>query len=663
MSVIVHRSGPEAPTLDATPHHYLKGLVSLRRPRRFVVLDTEAERHQINRDQEVQTFRLAVASHDKTRSDQGHRPSTAWGEFHTPMALWEWVTKRAVVGETLWVFAHNLQYDVLVSDAVARLGALGWKLDDLDAPGRLRTLWWRRGRRRLVLVDTFSLFRLPLDRVAELVGMEKLPMPGAGQREGKWLDYCRRDVEVLRAAVLGLLDFLDDEGLGAFQTTLPAIAWTAYRHRFMTTPPLVHRVPEVLGLERAAYFGGRAEVLQHGELTGGLWEDWDIVMCYPHVAATTALPYHYVGAVENPDWASWETFKQTHAILAEVTVTTNLPLVPSRNPEGVAWSVGTFRTTLWDPELRLLEEHGATIEWRAMHLYRRGHVLQKFAQWTIDKMHGEHPETDPLRLHLIKGMSRMVVGKAGQRSRQLVPANQVAQKVWGEYLHQESRDATPRRMVAVNGVAYEIDTSGEPENALPSLAGYITSVARVWLYNLIKTVGRDNVVYCDTDGIIVNREGADRLEEARARGAMLPMEIKGAYRRVIAWGPQDVELDDTHVIKGLPSKATRTGPDTFELRHFTTWSEAMAAGRLDRVTVTTRTIRYRRLYKRGWLLDDGRVWPLVLAWDGERNRILPWTSTPWCHLGRQLVDPRQAAYLGRDPPPTLLSPPALTAAD
>jgi len=647
--IIVRESAGDVP-LDDVPHHYLRRLTSRRRPRRIICLDTEAARHTTD-DGEVQTFSLAVASHDRTRNDSGHKPSTTWATFTDgPGELWEWITAQVPIRETVWVFAHNLQYDALVSDTVGQLKRLGWTLADVDAPGRLRSMRWHKGGRRMTLVDSWGLFRLPLDQLADLVGMAKLPMPGPGQRDGKWVQYCRRDVEVLRAAVFSLIDFLDDEDLGGFQLTLPALAWGAYRHRFMDTRPLVHRHAPVLALERDAYFGERAEVFAHGEQTGGRWEDWDIQMCYPYVAATTRLPFHYKGEVVQPSEEAYTRMRTTSAVLAEVTVTVARPLVPCRTAEGVSWPVGTFRTTLWDPELDLLREDGATIVWHSIHLYRRGTILQPFAQWCIDRLHGDDPEPDPLRRHLIKGMSRMLVGKLGQRSRRLEAVDVIAEKQWGEWFQTDPETGAVERLVAVDGKAYEIRTDGEVDNALPSMAGYITSAARVLLYNLILTVGRHNVVYCDTDGLILSADGVDRLEDAMHLGQLPPLVLKGSYRRVRAWGPQDIELDATHVIKGVPRSAERDGPDAFTVRHFSTWSEAIASGVLDSVTVTRRRIQLRRVYRRGWMLDDGAVWPLVVQWDGEVNQVLPWTSTPWCRADRTLTDPRQAAELGRSPP-------------
>ncbi|KKK75817.1 hypothetical protein LCGC14_2869900, partial [marine sediment metagenome] len=124
---------------------------------------------------------------------------------------------------------------------------------------------WAKAGRRIRIVDTWTLFRCPLSKLGELVGLEKLPMPAADAGAAAWNTYNRRDVEILLAAVTETIDFLVDEELGSYQDTVASLAWNAYRHRFMNLKPLVHRFADVLKLERQAYFGGRTEVLKHTE--------------------------------------------------------------------------------------------------------------------------------------------------------------------------------------------------------------------------------------------------------------------------------------------------------------------------------------------------------------------------------------------------------------
>ena len=47
--------------------------------------------------------------------------------------------------------------------------------------------------------------------------------------------------------------------------------------------------------------------------------------------------------------------------------------------------------------------------------------------------------------------------------------------------------------------------------AFVRIASYITSLARLNLYNAARKAGVKNVYYCDTDSLYVNDEGMDRL--------------------------------------------------------------------------------------------------------------------------------------------------------
>jgi len=119
--------------VDDVQAHYLRPRTSKRMPRRFICFDTEADRATIATG-EVQTFSRAVASFTLRRADSGHKPATYWSTFDEgPDELWEWIAEKAAVNETLTVFAHNVQYDALLSDAVGNLKALGWTMTALRA--------------------------------------------------------------------------------------------------------------------------------------------------------------------------------------------------------------------------------------------------------------------------------------------------------------------------------------------------------------------------------------------------------------------------------------------------------------------------------------------------------------------------------------------------
>jgi hypothetical protein len=59
--------------------------------------------------------------------------------------------------------------------------------------------------------------------------------------------------------------------------------------------------------------------------------------------------------------------------------------------------------------------------------------------------------------------------------------------------------------------------SGEPYEAMPYLHATICSYARMRLLEIFEAAGRENILYCDTDGVLVTSAGADRLRVHRVQ--------------------------------------------------------------------------------------------------------------------------------------------------
>ena len=49
--------------------------------------------------------------------------------FHTPRSMWEWITEQRIDGRLIVVWAHNLSFDLRVSEALRWLPEFGYALE------------------------------------------------------------------------------------------------------------------------------------------------------------------------------------------------------------------------------------------------------------------------------------------------------------------------------------------------------------------------------------------------------------------------------------------------------------------------------------------------------------------------------------------------------
>src|SRR6185369_10487601 len=162
---------------------------------------------------------LAVAAHDRRRHDQDSWAERTYGDFHSPLELWSWVDARTQARARTVCVAHNLAYDLRLTHALTVLPALGWTLKAIRLDRGQAWCTWRRDGRTLVMIDSMSWVPVALDKLGELVGIAKLPLPGWDDSEAAWEARCRRDVEILAAVMRRLMEWVREDDLGNFKPT------------------------------------------------------------------------------------------------------------------------------------------------------------------------------------------------------------------------------------------------------------------------------------------------------------------------------------------------------------------------------------------------------------------------------------------------------------
>jgi hypothetical protein len=173
-----------------------------------------------------------------------------------------------------------------------------------------------------------------------------------------------------------------------------------------------------------------------------------------------------------------------------------------------------FRTTLCGPELQLAHESGEIKAVHAWAEYKLTPCLQAFMRWS-----NEHKRQSQAHDHdgfaaWAKGIGVALVGKLAARERtwQEMPED-TSGREWGEsYDIDKNGIVTRYRWVA--GLCQKEVVGGWASESVPAVAAFITSHGRVQLLRSIECAKRRNCYYCDTDSLLVSREGYERLQDA-----------------------------------------------------------------------------------------------------------------------------------------------------
>lgn len=592
----------------APPAHYLRHNKTTRVPRNFIYLDSEAYREPKPYG-EVQTFRCAVAAHDRRRHDTGAWCETERGTFLATGDLWAWISARTQARARTVLVAHNLAYDLRITCALTALPALGWTLGAIRLDRGSAWCTWKQGDRTLQMVDSFSWVPTNLERLGELVEIPKLALPDWEDSDEAWIARCERDVEILGAVWRRLVDWVRVSDLGNWRPTGAGQSWSAFRHRFMSDRILSHDNDDARTAERVAAWTGRCEVWQHGRVVGGPFSEWDYSAAYAHVGAECSVPIKLCGESGSPTIEQWARLGRKYAVLAQCTVTTDVPTVPARIDDRICWPVGTFETTLWENEVALAIEHGGSVDVSRLWWYRREPALREFCNWVLAMLAGHSSDPDPVVVLAAKHWSRALVGRFGAR--------------WSEWETVGRSDTSGLSLGTVidiaDGCSWSLLQVGhelkrktaeyDSPDAVPSVMSWVMAECRVRLWELCERAGRENVVYMDTDGVIVNRAGSERLRAAAIPG----LRLKGQWRSVNMLAPRQIELGGELRAAGIPRRSVKVSAGVYEGEVWQELATSLRQGGGEAVEIATRRLRLSGVDHRRRHLADGVTAPLDVS--------------------------------------------------
>lgn len=583
-----------------------------RRPKCWFYMDTES-RVESDAIGGAQVWRLGVVAHDHRKDGPDRWREPELDAFDTPAELWAWVDARCRPGERAIFIAHNLAFDLRIAQAFTILPAMGWTMDRIRLDTEQTQVRWRDGKRTLLMIDSLAWLPAALAKIGEDIGTPKEPLPEPDAPADEWLARCMGDVQILRAAWRLVLDWVRVEDLGCWQSSGASQAWSAWRHRFMTDRVLVHDDDAVRALERRACWGGRAEAWKMGRHGDGPYSEFDFQCAYLAIARDVLLPARPVGVVDRPTLAEVLALTERAAVLTRCHVTTDVPIVPAELDGMIVWPTGDFDTVLWDCELRLAVENGATVEPIEAVVYHRRPILKAFAEWLWPMATGEAPDCDPIVHRVAKHWARAIVGRFGVRYREWVPFGEahgpdvmlrhVADTVTGEHY----------RLISIGDRTLREGEVLEGENAVPAVMGAVMAELRCRLWRSMMVAGLVHVLHVDTDGLIVDQVGTARLLESPIEG----LRVKGEYPSVEIFATRQLWLDGIVRATGVPRRAKRIGPRTFRGEVWPQLSTSLLAGEHDAVRVVPRTVTLLGTERRRVDHGDGTTGSVRLV-AGER---------------------------------------------
>lgn len=375
-----------------------------------------------------------------------------------------------------FIYANNIQYDVG--------NCHGDFLDQLDTTlvgGRIIKSVTELQK---TYVDVWNYWQMSVKKLGDVFGLEKLETSSMSTDK----DYCMRDVDIIREAMLYVWQFAEQVGIGTVPATIGTFGvnlWKAWGGEN------VHNSHEIC---RDAIYGGRVELFKRESQSDTVLYA-DINSLYPTMM-TKAFPAE---------------LEDTRAELkeygvAQVTIDLpemEIPVLPWRSPEGkIFFPFGTI-TGVWTvAEIRAAEQRGAKIlkvhdaltTDEAIYPYRD--YIQKI--YALRKASVSKVEKNFYKLLMNTLYGRL--GTSGIIGRTVLIKDREHFDICKRCGHRHQKGTCFGSRVLVN---YAMPL-GEEVNW--SHAAYITGYGRLELLKYLELIGAERMIYCDTDSVIFDAE-------------------------------------------------------------------------------------------------------------------------------------------------------------
>lgn len=686
--------------MRAAKIHKLSGNAAEDSPHEVMVIDTETRSHGEGTS-EVHTLRVWDAAIMRRHGRNPSRPRIEYGAGSTAEQLADWVEARVKSDPTVWVYTHNLSFDLSVTRLPLVLVDRGWQITQhnlaADSP------WARlvKASKAIRLCDSASILPYGLGHIGEHLGVGKLNLPQDGDDDQVWHARCRRDVEITMQALSQAMDWWDTQALGHWSATGPRTGWNMYRHLSIPRKdqhvveqrgpgtdswithghgyPVIDPDPDARVFERSALYQGRREAWRLGDLPEGTYAELDFRHAYLSVAMNQPLPCRRGLAFDSLETSSRYVDDPHLSIIANVTVRTPVPRYPLRGKAGITYPVGTFSTVLCGPEIAEARNRGELVSIGRGYYYRLSWHMQPWADRVAAVIDDDAGSVPPAAVLMCKAWSRTVFGVWAARRSNVIIEGTSPESGWHAEHGVDTQTGAKCTVLNMAGRWQYILRDQESDDSFPAVLAWVQSHVRVALGAVIDAVPDWRMVSCSTDAVLVEvaplaadaqhprgREAgrASGYAQAKALAAQycafvpgLELRCKQIYSNVRVLTAQHLKLDDVLRMAGVSKDAEELAPDQFV---FYTWPKLGRQLQLDQARGYVRQHRevdLREVRVNRWAAQDGCTAPPQATVDCEGRTVLlgppgggcarhgaPWRTLQWPDLARAMAGPPPATH-------------------
>lgn len=509
--------------------------------------------------------------------------------------------------------------------------------------------------RPVVFVDWINYQKQPLRALGEQLGIPKLPMPTTLGPSDEWMEYCRRDVEILEKSVVRTLLTWEQGECGPWGPTAATLAYSYFRRRSLPQEEIeIHTNDTALAYERWGYFGGEVvngwvgEViddcfyggppseLPHGDtfIRSGPIYLLDVNSLYPSVMATDLMPARlgtylrgsdfvdallgrqkWVGVAYvriNAEWCDYPVRVDPESLTPILRGDQSPDQVPFPKGSRTIYARGRFWSVLSGQELVQALRAGHIDEVFGGFLYHPTTCFRTAVHELWKRKADAEVRGDKVDRRFWKSILNSLYGKFGQKGDSWVDCDSATLcSLWGEWLAYDVDAKQLTRYRSLAGCVQKLVPAPDSAAAIPAIAACVTAGGRARMREMREIAGILQTLYQDTDSLHVTPDGYDALCEAGlvSQTDLGMLKIERIITSALYLGQKQYRVNGQWVLPGLTPKGRWLGGLSFVQPEFQRLGSILASNPPPGVPVKQRTIHYRRLGLTGEKKYGGYVLP------------------------------------------------------
>jgi len=507
----------------------------------------------------------------------------------------------------------NLPFDFTVSGIGWKLKEAGWILTKVFFGNDISYLKYKKDNRVIVFLDLFNYIKSSVAQIGKLLGKEKITIDFNLCTDNELIEYCKRDVEIIKDMMLLFIEFITAHNLGSLGITISACAFNSFRHRFMKHDIFIHNHESTLKLERDSYFGGRCECFYIGEYRQPMFI-LDINSMYPFVMRYMEYPVRLFKYQDRGMSVGFlQDYLEEHCVIAEVLLKTPEPVYPFRLKNKTVFPVGKFKTVLTTASLKHAIQHGHIQQIKRYAIYDKAIIFDDYVDFFYRlKRHYQDTGNDVFQ-KISKLFLNSLYGKFGQHAQDIKYVGYDPKTIPVKIeVFTDNGDMLGYQINVCGDIFMLFSHKGEGFNSFTAIASHVTDYARMYLWQLIQKAGKRNVLYIDTDSLFVNNKGYVKLAPLIDHTEIGGLRLLDSSKQITIYGLKDYEINGLRKIKGVKKDAERINDTTFKQIHFPSLIGVINEGLNPVVKLNYVTKTLTREYEKGIITSSGFVKPYSL---------------------------------------------------